>query len=160
MTDEERFEEIYREYHSKVLAYIRSRVGNAEDAEDLCSEVFRKALENLDTRGSAGVSSYLYTISHNTVVDYYRTRRVHEDIPETLPAEGDIEESLLSSDSLDRLAGALRQLPEQERDIIVLHYYANNSLHEISDKMQLPYSVLKRRHQAALKHLRDMLGEA
>ena len=157
MTESERFEEIYREYHDKVLSYLRSRVNSAEDAEDLCSEVFRKALENWDAR--SGVSSYLYTISHNVVIDYYRTRRVHSEIPEDLPAEGNLEETLLSSDALDRLAGALRQLPEQERDIIVLHYYANNTLHEIADKMQLPYSVLKRRHQAALKKLRELLGE-
>jgi len=39
----------------------------------------------------------------------------------------------------------------------VLHYYANNSLQEIADKMNLPYSVLKRRHQALLKKLRGML---
>jgi RNA polymerase sigma factor (sigma-70 family) len=69
-----------------------------------------------------------------------------------------VEEEILSNDSLERLAVALRQLDEQDRDILVLHYYANNSLQEIANKMDLPYSVLKRRHQALLKKLRGMLG--
>ena len=77
--------------------------------------------------------------------------------PKICPHRGSLEESLVNSDMLERLAGVLKQLPEQDRDILVLHYYANNSLHEISDKMHLPYSVTKRRHQALLKKLRVLL---
>ena len=157
MTDTERFDEIYREYRYKVRDYIRSRVGNPEDVEDLCSEVFRKVLENLNPQNGSGVSSYIYTITHNTVIDYYRTHRINAPLTEDLPAQGSLEESLINSDTLERLARVLKQLPEQDRDILVLHYYANNSLHEISDKMHLPYSVTKRRHQALLKRLRFML---
>lgn len=160
MTDAERFDEIYREYRHKVLGYIRSHVSDPEDAEDLCSEVFRKAWEHLDPEDGKGVSSYLYTISRNTVVDYYRTRRIHTPLTEDLPAENSMEETVLNRDALDRLAQALRQLPPRERDVVVLHYYANNSLQEISDKMKLPYSVIKRAHQSSLKKLRGMLGNA
>lgn len=159
MTDAERFEAIYREYRPKVLDYIRSHVDNSEDAEDLCGEVFRKALEHL-APGSSGVSSYIYTITRNTVTDFYRTRRIHSPIPDDLPAEGGPEAAAMEADDLDRLASALRLLPERERDIVVLHYYANNSLQEISDKMAAPYSVIKRAHQSALRHLRAVMGEA
>ena len=76
MTDAVRFEQIYREYRPKVLDYIRSHVNSPEDAEDLCSEVFRKALEHLDPSAGTAVSSYLYTITRRTVVDYYRTHRL------------------------------------------------------------------------------------
>ncbi len=160
MTDTERFEAIYREYQHKVFGYIRNRVSDPEDAEDLCSEVFRKALEHLNLEDGVGVSSYLYRITQNTVVDYYRTRREHSPIPDTLPAEGSMEETVLNSDALERLAGALQRLPDRERDILVLHYYADNSLREISNKMALPYSETKRVHQAALKRLRGILQPA
>ena len=160
MTDAERFDAIYREYRPKVSDYIRSHVNDPEDAQDLCSEVFRKALEHLDLRSGMGVSSYIYTITRNTVVDYYRTRRVHAPLEEDIPLEGSLEDAVLSSDSLDRLAGALRQLPERERDIVVLHYYSGVTLQEIAEKMALPYSVIKRAHQSALKQLRVMLGNA
>ena len=157
MTDAERFEAIYREYRPKVLGYIHRHVGETQDAEDLCGEVFRKVLEHL-APGSSGVSSFIYTTTRNTVTDFYRTRRVHSPLPEDLTAEDGPEEIAINSDSLDRLAGALCQLSERERDIIVLHYYANHSLYEISDKMALPYGVTKRAHQSALRHLRELMA--
>ena len=159
MTETERFDAIYREYRPKVLDYIRSRVGDVQDAEDLCGEVFRKALEHL-TPGSVGVSSYIYTITRNTVTDYYRTRRTFSPLPEDLPAGDGPESAVLGREELERLADALRRLPERERDIIVLRYYANKSLQEISDTMALSYSVTKRAHQSALEHLRVQLGES
>ncbi len=159
MTDAERFEAIYREYRPKVLGYIHSHVGQTQDAEDLCGEVFRKVLEHMSP-DSPNVSSFIYTITRNTVTDYYRTRRISDPLSEALPAEDDLETTVLNGETLDRLAQALRRLPERERDIIVLHYYANNSLHEISDKMAMPYSVTKRAHQSALKHLRAAMGNA
>ena len=159
MTDAEQFEAIYREYRPKVLDYIRSHVGDARDAEDLCGEVFRKVLEHL-APGSVGVSSYIYTITRNTVTDYFRTRRVFSPVPEDLPGEGSPETAVLDREELERLAGALRRLPERERDIIVLHYYANKSLQEISDTMALSYSVTKRAHQSALEYLRAQLRES
>ena len=156
MTDSERFEAVYREYRPKVLDYIKSHVSETLDAEDLCSEVFRKVLEHM-VPGSSGVSSYIYTITRNTVVDYYRTHKIHSPLDEDLSMDDGPESSVLSAETLDQLAGALRQLPERERDIVVLHYFANNSLHEISDKMALPYSVIKRAHQSALKKLRAQI---
>lgn len=85
MTDAERFDAIYREYRQKVHDYIRNRVNSPEDAEDLCSEVFRKAMENMNTQRGTGMSSYIYTITRNTVVDYYRTHRVHAPLTEDIP---------------------------------------------------------------------------
>lgn len=157
MTDMERFDAIYREYREKVRGYIHSHVRNPEDAEDLCSEVFRKALEHLDPGAGGNVSSYIYTITRNTVIDYGRTHRIDTPLTEDIPAEGGPEEAAIRRDTLENLAAALRRLPEREREIIVLHYHANNSLHEISDKMSLPYGVVKRAHQSALAHLREAL---
>lgn len=159
MTDTERFDAIYREYRQKVRGYINSHVSSPEDAEDLCSEVFRKALEHLDPGAGMSVSSYIYTITRNTVTDYCRTRRINSPLTEDIRAEGGPEEAVINGDALERLAQALRQLPERERDIIVLRYHANNSLQEIANKMALPYSVIKRAHQSALKQLRFLLEE-
>ena len=158
MTDAVRFEEIYREYRPKVLDYIRSHVNSPEDAEDLCSEVFRKVLEHLDPAAGNAVSSYIYTITSRTVVDYYRTRRIQPALDEEIPDPDSMEEALLSRETLEQLAAALRELPERERDIIVLHYSAGEPLREISRKMDLPYGVVKRAHMSALRNLRRALA--
>ena len=159
MTQTERFDAIYREYRPKVSAYIAHRVSDPQDAQDLCSEVFRKALEHLEARPGEGVSSFLYTVTRNTVVDYCRRRRISVPLEEDLLQQDGPEAEVLSAETLDRLAQALRQLPEQERDIVVLHYYSGVSLTDIAGRMSLSYPAVKRSHQSALKKLRVLMGD-
>ena len=158
MTDAERFDAIYREYRPKVSDYIRSHVADPEDAQDLCSEVFRKALEHLDLRSGMGVSSYIYTITRNTVVDYYRTRRVHAPLEEDIPLEGSLEDAVLSSDSLDRLAGALRQLPERERQVIALRFYHGLTQQRAAGILHISQVQVSRLERRAVERLREWLA--
>lgn len=160
MINSEFFDNVYRQYRDKVYGYIIGHVGVPEDAEDLTAEVFRKAMEHYDPDRGPGISSYIYTTTRNTVIDFYRTHRMSAELTEDIPAESDLEERMISADTLDRLAGALRQIPERDRDIIVLHYYQGNTLQEISEMMSLPYSVIKRAHRSALKKLQNILGAA
>ncbi len=160
MIDSAYFDSIYREYHDKVYGYIIGHVGVPEDAEDLCSEVFRKAMEHYDPERGPGISSYLYTTTRNTVIDYYRTHKMSAELTEDIPAEGSLEDQMINADTLDRLADALKKIPERDRDIIVLHYYEGNTLTEISEMMNLPYSVIKRAHKSALKKLQNIMGAA
>jgi RNA polymerase sigma-70 factor (ECF subfamily) len=70
-------EEIYAEYHQKVSAYVRGKVQDLHQAEDLVSAVFLKVVQGLDgyDPAKASVSTWVYTITRNTVTDYFRTRR-------------------------------------------------------------------------------------
>ena len=156
MMDQLQFEGIYREYHPKVLGYLRHHIG-ANDAEDLCGEVFARVWEHLDPKAGADVSSYIYTITRRAVVDYYRTHRDHAPLEEPIPNGGSFEEDLFRREILTSLAAALRRLDERERDIIVLHYSRGDTLREIAATMELPYGVVKRSHQAALNKLRAEL---
>ena len=145
-------EELYRRYRDKVLAYIRARVDNEQDAEDLCSAVFMKAWTKLpDYDGQrAAVSTWLFTIAHNTVVDFLRSRRPSAELTDTIPApERDPE--------LEALAEALEAIPLRERDVIVLHYYQGLTLKEIAVHMRLAYSTVKLCHSRALEMLGQML---
>ena len=99
-------EDIYLAYQDKVSAYIRGKVDHHQDAEDLVSQVFEKVYGKLHTfdETKASLSTWIYTITCNTVTDYYRTRRIHASYDEAyeLPApEKD-------RDVLDTLADALR----------------------------------------------------
>lgn len=159
MTDEVRFESLYREYRPKVAGYIHNHVNDPEDAEDLCSEVFRKAWEHLDAQNRTGFSSYIYTITRNTVVDYFRTRRQNAPLTDNLSVPDTMADKLLREETLTELAAALKKLPEPQRELIVLRYYENRSLQEISEIMSLSYGVTKRMHQAALQSLRGLMGD-
>lgn len=155
-------EQIYEQYHDKVFAYIRNHVNQIEDAEDLCSDVFIKIYSKIDTFDSskASISTWIYAMTSNTVIDFYRTNHIHSEIPEDLAEEKSlIEDEVLNNESLEILAKALKELSQEQRDIIVLRYYRGLTLQEVAAQMNLSYGVTKLRHREALGRLRDLIGE-
>ena len=152
-------ETIYREYHDKVLNYISYKVGNHEDAEDICSEVFIKVQKNLDKyeEDKASVARWIYVIAGNTIIDYYRARKTFDEVPEELPSDSDLEDEMLSKETLSMLADALKKLSEEERTVIILHYYDGLKFTEIEKRTGLSYGQVKLRHNSALKALKNLL---
>lgn len=150
-TDEKK-SELYTDYYKKVCAYLNGKVNDADLAEDIASDVFLKVFEKLDTfdESKASLSTWIYTITRNTLTDYFRTRKVLSEIPEDLSTESDIEEEYCRDEMLDILAGALEALPERERDLIVLHYYSGKTLREIAEQMDISYAYVKVLHNKAL----------
>ncbi len=153
-------EEIYTAYSSKVMGYISARVKNHADAEDLCTDVFMKVQRKLpeyDTE-KASISTWVFTITRNTVIDHFRRSRPGEELDENLSDDSEVEEGLLQTETLGELAGALRRLPQQLMDIIVLRYYDGKPLTEIAQMMNLSYGAVKLRHQNALLLLKQYMG--
>ncbi|MCR4907680.1 MAG: sigma-70 family RNA polymerase sigma factor [Lachnospiraceae bacterium] len=153
-------EEIYLVYRDKVRSYIRARVSNNEDAEDICSDVFLKVQKHFGEYDAdkGAVSTWIYAMTRNTVIDYYRTRKTYEEVPEELPVETDLGEELYRQETLQELADAIDNLTEEERDVVVLHYYHELTLQEIALKMHLSYGQTKLRHNSALQKLGRSMG--
>ena len=152
-------EKIYNEFHGKVMGYIRARISRWAEAEDLCSDVFEKIQRKLADFDStkASVSTWIFTITRNTVIDHFRRSRPSEELDENLSDNTELDEDLLNNETLGELAGALRALPEELRDIIVLRYYDGKPLTEIAEMMNLSYGAVKLRHQSALAKLRKYM---
>lgn len=147
---------IYQEYRNKIMGYIRARVRRWADAEDLCADVFEKIqrrLEGFDA-AKASLNTWIFTITRNTVIDYFRRSKPSEELDENLSDDTEVDEGLLQTETLSELAGALRALPEELRDILVLRYYDGKPLTEIAELMGLSYGAVKLRHQSALARLR------
>ena len=152
-------EQMYAEFYPKVRAYVRGKVQDPHEAEDLVSVVFLKAVQKLDSydAAKASLSTWLYTITRNTVTDYFRTHRAvvaFEDymLEEAAPS--------LTDDALDSLADALLMLKERERDLIVLHYYKGHTLKTVAEMMGMSYINAKVIHKKALAALKLSLGAA
>ena len=154
---------IYQEFKDKVSRYVRSRIGNFHDAEDLISDVFLKAtaaLERFD-RQKGSLSTWVYTITQNTVRDYFRRAKPiysldeQEDLPD--PADP-IDAELLSRERLNELAAALETLSQRERDIIILRFYLGLSPKDIAQRMQISYSNEGFIQSTALRKLRKALA--
>ena len=152
-------EQVYLQYSGKVTGYLQARLHNRTVAEDLCAEVFEKALrkqEGYDPKKSA-VGTWIFTITRNTLIDYYRRRKPSDELDENMADDQELDEDLLSGETLGELAAALRKLPQQMMDIVVLRYYDGKPLTEIATMMNLSYGAVKLRHQNALLMLRKEL---
>ena len=153
------WEKIYDQYSGKVMGYIAARVQRRADAEDLCADVFEKVFRKGDSfdQSKASISTWIFTITRNTVIDYFRRTRPTEEPDENLASDEEVDEGILNQETLSELAGALAKLPEELQDIIVLAYYDGKPLTEIAMMMGLSYGAVKLRHQKALGMLRKAM---
>ena len=149
-------ESIYTEYRPRVMGYIHARVRSSADAEDLCEDVFEKIQLKLDGYDSekAALSTWIYSITRNSVIDFYRRSRSYSELDENIKDDSTVDDRLLNDETLGELADALGKLPGQLREIIVLRYYDNLPLTEIGKKLGLSYGAIKLRHASALGLLR------
>ena len=154
------WEKIYDQYSGKVMGYIAARVQRRADAEDLCADVFEKVYRKSDAydESKASISTWIFTITRNTVIDYFRRTRPTEEPDENLASDEEVDEGILTQETLSELAGALTKLPDELQDIIVLMYYDGKPMTEIAALMGLSYGAVKLRHQNALMLLRERMA--
>ena len=147
-------EKIYLEYREKVFRYVRGKVASTADAEDVTSEIFWRVLSSLDSydEEKSTLSTWIYTITHNTVCNYYReqSRRALSLDENALYSDTDDVMTEIENEILkENLAIALETLTEREQDIIVLYYYHEIPLRDIAIKMGITYTNAKFiKHQA------------
>lgn len=153
-------EALYTEYRDKVSRYVFCKLRNKNDAEDLVSEIFLKVYENLDTFDAslASVSTWIYTITRNTVTDYFRANRTYSELPEELSDGGGADCVVLQKESLAALGKALGMLDERCRSLVILKYYRRMSLKDIASRMGISYAYVKILHKSALNKLKNHLS--
>ena len=83
------FGRLYDRYLEKIYRFVFFKVGHREEAEDLTQQVFTSAWENIQGFREQGlpISSWLYKIARNSIIDHYRTKKTHtplERIPEEI----------------------------------------------------------------------------
>ncbi|MCL2663470.1 MAG: sigma-70 family RNA polymerase sigma factor [Oscillospiraceae bacterium] len=129
----------FEEYYPKIYNYIYYRVLHKETAEDLTSDVFYRALAyaaSFDER-KASYKTWLFTIAHNIVANYYRSNKntlAIEDF-DTPAAENSIEEAIDTSEDFRRLFNLLKTLPEREREVIALRFWGEMTHKEIATRI-------------------------
>lgn len=154
-------EEVYRDYFEKVSAYVRGKIPDHHEAEDVTSSVFLKICQKLDSYDprKASISTWVYTITHNAVVDHYRSHKAHVAFEEYMEGELDElpEENDDDAELLEQLADVLMLLKDRERELIVLHYYKGYTLKYIAEQMQMSYVNAKIIHAKALNKMRSAM---
>ncbi len=162
--DSEAFGELYARYLKKMYSYIYHRTGNIHDAEDLTAKVFSRALSHIGNYVDRGLpfQAWLYRIAHNLVANWHRDQGRRKII-----ALDEYVLHSLSSDAPDRLAEeveeqeklmeAVRRLPEERQQLLLLKFIEQMSNAEIGEIMGRTEGAIKSLYHRTLLALREDL---
>jgi RNA polymerase sigma-70 factor, ECF subfamily len=153
--DADAFNVLVRQWEKPIFNFIYRMLGNRDEAMDLCQDSFMKAYRELRSlKDHDRFSAWLYRIAHN--VCYSRLRKDQgktfvELVPETRAIRTPIEIQLA-------VAKALQQLPQDQREVVVLKIYHSLKFEEIAAIQDAPVSTVKSRLYMGFGKLRDLLG--
>lgn len=119
-SDPEQFAPLYQRYFPRVYAYCLRRASDAQEAEDLCSQVFIRALRGLHTYRGGQVAAWLFQIAHNVVVNHYRDRRATLPLDDLDFADEFDFEAVERAEAGQLVHQLLADLPEDQRDLLAL----------------------------------------
>jgi RNA polymerase sigma-70 factor (ECF subfamily) len=149
---------LWDQYCCRLLAFIRRRVANDADAEDILQEVFIRVHRSLCCSSEWNKpESWIYRVTRNLIIDYYRRRRDWAEIPEDLIEEADFDELEAEAGLALSLRETIDALPEPYRQALILTEYQGLSQKELAEKLGLSFSGAKSRIQRARLKLRDLL---
>src|SRR5512135_1123064 len=131
--DPDAFGALFDRYHAPVYRYIVARVGRPSDAEDLAQLVFVKALEALPRYEARGIpfGGWLFRLARNAIIDQIRTRRDHLPLLAVQTRETEDagpEAAAALKDDLERVARAMADLTDDQREVIELRFFAGLSV--------------------------------
>ena len=160
------FEKLVTAYEKNVYNLALRMVGDPEDAADMTQETFIKAYRALSSfRGDSKFSSWLYRIASNVCLDFLRSRSRHPQVSLSTVDEDDRttfelpdmsrnpEEQLMKKLSMEAVRRGLEQLPEQQRQILVLRELGGLSYAELAQTLGLEEGTVKSRIFRARKRL-------
>lgn len=135
--DPEAFGALYDRYFAQIYRFAYSRVRDQALAEDVTSEVFFKALRNLNGYTHAGhpFSSWLYQIALNAVADHYRGRRGELGLEHAVSMSSGgitVVDEVIRRDRSRRIWAAIDQLPKQQRAALILKFGEDRKIDEIA----------------------------
>lgn len=158
------FAALYDQYVDRVYNYIYQRTGNHSDAEDLTARTFLKAFVHLKGYRSRGVPfvAWLYRIAHNAVANWHRDSHRHQMVALDAVAErtrdDDRPEDLAQSkEESDSLLQAVRGLPAERQELLILKFSEGLSNAEIGQVMHRTEGAIKSLFHRTLATLREEL---
>ncbi len=156
------FDAFYRENYPKVCSWLKNKVSNPDDAEDIVSDAFAYYYKNLEyyDQKKASPVTWLYVIVNSRWKNYMRDKKANDDIAEIdLPGDSDIEQAFYLQELRDAIARALLTLPERQRTIVILSYFQGKNSNEIAGMLGISSAYVRMELSRALRKLREPLRE-
>lgn len=164
--DVDAFGLVYDFYQEKIYRFVYLKVPTQQDAEDITAEAFLKAWQYIQEKKAIHtLQAFLYQIARNLVVDFYRRRGAPlESLDEKEIVVADrsdltLEEKMMLKSDMQEIEGALRQLKDAYREVIVLHYLNELSLKEVARIIEKSPGATRVLLHRGIKAVRGILGE-
>ncbi len=174
VSEQDRFiAEAFARDEPRLRGFIRRRVLDTADAEDVLQDVFYELIETYRMMKPAEhTTAWLFRVARNRMVDLFRRKKAVS-LSEALSAEEEapmLEELLPSPDAgpdaiyarnvlLDAVDEALEELPANQREVFVAHELMGKSFKELSEETGVSVNTLLSRKRYAVLHLRERLQE-
>ena len=164
-----------REQRGRLLAFIRRRIPDEAEAEDVLQDVFAELVESYRLlKPVEQAAAWLFRVARNKITDLYRRKKTtslenelagpfagEEDallLADILPAPDDAPENRLLRETLmEALAEALEELPAAQRQVFIWHELEDKSFREMQEETGVPLKTLISRKHYAVQHLRKRL---
>jgi len=167
--DQTALAELYDRHSRQVYSIAVRILQNPADAEDIVQDVFSQAWRHASrydvARGAVG--AWLLTVARSRAIDRLRARRVRPDLAAPGKIVRDVldpallqDAQLLTAEQVERVRGALGELPMPQRTALELAYYEGLTHKEIAERLQEPLGTVKTRIRLAMSKLRDTLAGA
>lgn len=152
------FDELWNEFNEKLLNYIQSKVANSHDAEDILQNVFIKVFRGIEQlENQSAIKPWIYRITKNTIIDFYKKKKDVSVAPETLYVMEDEYDDIdnMNDDISKCITNMIFVLPDKYQNVYDM-YEKNEMKHqEIADALDISVAASKVR----LKRAKDMFRE-
>ncbi|HLF73207.1 MAG TPA: sigma-70 family RNA polymerase sigma factor [Anaerolineales bacterium] len=161
----EAFGQLYDAYMERIYRFVYFRVEDQQTAEDITSQVFLRAWNNLDRfrLGRTPYLAWLYTIAHNAVIDHYRTRKVTaalEDVRLSQPDYAEaVENNIDFAVEMQTIKEALQTLTDDQQQVLTLKFIEGMSNDEIARHLGKREGAVRALQMRGLRALAKQLEE-
>jgi RNA polymerase sigma-70 factor, ECF subfamily len=163
--DAEAFGHLYDIYADRIYHHVFYRTNNMEDARDLTQEVFVKAWQAMSRykHTKTPFLGWLFTISHNRVIDYYRTKKDHAYLDNEMcipDSQGNNPELLAEAHfTQQEVRRTILQLPEDQQQVILMSFIEGFEYNEIAAALNKGEGNIRVIVHRALKKMRSLLDQ-
>jgi RNA polymerase sigma-70 factor (ECF subfamily) len=154
-TNSIQFESLYSSLYSKVLQFVSFKVNNYDLAKDITGDIFLKLYEKMSTfdPSKASINTWAWTVVKNSMIDYYRVKKLNaiqlshmsgeDDAVFELPSSYDTFKEVSSNETMARIINAISDLPESHREIVYLNLVEDMKLEEVASRTNTPLGTVK-----------------
>lgn len=153
------FRMLVNKYKERIYWHVRRMVGNHEDADDICQEVFIKIFKNLSSyKGDAALFTWIYRISLNECLGFLRKRKwSHVELEQSEVSRWSTDRYFNGEDALKLLWDAILELPPKQRAVFELRYFEEMPYKEMATIFETSEGALKASYHHATNKIEQYI---